>query len=71
MGKRGTGARSQLSKQSSVVSPGKLNRERTPLTLPQMNERSKIMEASDSSICTLLCQTFDRLEQALYDLSDK
>jgi hypothetical protein len=73
MGKRGaaTGSVSQLSKQASFVNPAKPDKERVPLTAEQLEERSKITQESYLPIYTLLCHTFDRLEQALDDLSDK
>lgn len=41
-----------------------------PLTAEQLEERERINEASYLSIYTLLCNTFDRFEQALDGLSE-
>ena len=54
----------------SFVSPAKPDKERLPLTPVQLEERAKINETSYLPIYTLLCHTFDRLEQALDDLSE-
>jgi hypothetical protein len=41
------------------------------LTPEQLEERSKITQGSYLPVYTLLCHTFDRLEQALDDLSEQ
>jgi hypothetical protein len=60
-----------LSKQSSFADSEKPDKERIPLTQEQLEERLKITQEAYLPIYTLLCHTFDRLEQALDDLSDK
>jgi hypothetical protein len=60
-----------LNKQPSFVSPSKPDTEGIPLTAEQIEERSRITQESYLPIYTLLCHTFDRMEQALDDLSDK
>jgi hypothetical protein len=48
----------------------KPDKERVPLTPEQAEERAKITQESYLPIYSLLSHTFDRLEQALDDLSD-
>ncbi|CAF1052169.1 unnamed protein product [Adineta ricciae] len=71
--KRGTasGTNSQLSKQSSFVDSEKPEKESVTLTQEQLEERARAAQEAYLPIYTLLCHTFDRLEQALDDLSGK
>ncbi|CAF4171371.1 unnamed protein product, partial [Rotaria sordida] len=62
---------SQMSKQSSFISPAKPDKVDVQLTPQQLDERFKITQEAHLPIYTLLCHTFDRLKQALYDLSEK
>ncbi|CAF0839298.1 unnamed protein product [Adineta steineri] len=71
--KRGatSGSNSQMSKQSSFIDSEKPDKERVQLTQEQIDERLKLTQESYLPVYTLLCHTFDRLEQALDDLSGK
>ncbi|CAF1082594.1 unnamed protein product [Rotaria sordida] len=73
VGKRGTvsGSISQMSKRPSFISPAKPDKERFQLTPQQLDERFKLTQQAYLPIYSLLCHTFDRLEQALDDLSEK
>lgn len=59
-----------MSKQTSFASPAKPDKERTPLTADQIEERQRISQASYLPIYTLMCKTFDRFEQALNGLTE-
>ncbi|CAF4672276.1 unnamed protein product [Rotaria socialis] len=73
VGKRAaaSGTASQLTKRPSFVSPAKPDKEHSQLTPQQLDERFKLSQGAYLPIYTLLCHTFDRLEQALDDLSEK
>ena len=73
VGKRGaaSGTASQSTKRPSFVSPAKPDKEHSQLTPDQLDERFKLSQGAYLPIYTLLCHTFDRLEQALDDLSEK
>lgn len=60
-----------MSKQSSFVDPEKPEKESVSLTQEQLEERARAAQEAYLPIYTLLCHTFDRLEQALDDLSGK
>ncbi|CAF3908587.1 unnamed protein product [Rotaria magnacalcarata] len=73
VGKRAaaSGTASQLTKRPSFISPAKPDKEHAQLTPEQLDERFKLSQGAYLPIYTLLCHTFDRLEQALDDLSEK
>jgi hypothetical protein len=60
-----------MSKLTSFINPVKPDRERPPLTSAQIEERTRITQESYLPISRLLCHAFDRLEQALDELTEK